>query len=285
MADVGRRRADSPRGARARIVLLGESVARGTFYDSAVTPAGMLQTMLNSVFPPDGVEVVDLARNNLSLDGLRGLAAECLALRPDACVIFAGNNWAPAGQVLLGSGVSPTESREAHRAEWAIAALRTGGVAALKRLLERVLEERAAALLDQLSTMARRIPLVIVVPEFNLQDWRCVLSEGVPSDVGSGLDRWHQLRARAIEAMDQDQLDLAEECANEMAAIDRGTTGEGPTLLADCALRRGHSEQARALLELARDARIWDIGPTSPRVFSVVQRLLRISAAERGSRW
>jgi hypothetical protein len=264
-----------PRDSRTRVVFLGESVGRGTFYDPAVNPAGMLQTMLHSVILPNDVEVVDLARNNLSLDGLRVLASECMALRPDACVIFAGNNWSPTSQVLLGSGANPIESRDARSAEWAISALRAGGIAELKGLLERILQQRTAALLEQLTAMAQRIPLVVVIPEFNLADWRCVLSAGVPSSGSSGLERWHELRARAVETLHLGQLELSEQCASEMSDIDGGTTGEGSTLLADCALRRGHVERARALLERARDARIWDIGPTSPRAFSMVQRMLR----------
>src|SRR5688572_24320491 len=55
-----------------RVVLLGESVARGYFYDPAVTPARVLEEMLRSAGSQD-THVVDLARSDLTLGPLRRL--------------------------------------------------------------------------------------------------------------------------------------------------------------------------------------------------------------------
>jgi hypothetical protein len=69
-----------------RVVLVGESVARGYLFDPAITFAGMLEAAL-------GVEVVDLARTDLTAIELPALFEALPALEPDAVVLFAGNNW------------------------------------------------------------------------------------------------------------------------------------------------------------------------------------------------
>ena len=69
-----------------RVVLVGESVARGYLFDPAITFARMLEAML-------GVEVVDLARTDLTAIELPALFEALPAFEPDAVVLFAGNNW------------------------------------------------------------------------------------------------------------------------------------------------------------------------------------------------
>ena len=81
-ADVGR----IPRKSGPRAVLVGESVARAYLFDPAVTLAGMLAAALR-------VEVVDLARTDLTAEQLPPLFDALPALDPDAIVLFAGNNW------------------------------------------------------------------------------------------------------------------------------------------------------------------------------------------------
>ncbi|HVQ40430.1 MAG TPA: hypothetical protein VMS31_23010, partial [Pyrinomonadaceae bacterium] len=51
-----------PKGSRRRVVLLGESVARGLLYDPQFNPALALQEILNTACGPSDIEVVDLAR-------------------------------------------------------------------------------------------------------------------------------------------------------------------------------------------------------------------------------
>src|SRR5215212_6684883 len=84
------------KGPRRRIVLVGESVARGLLFDPQFTPAQALQQMMNVACGPAKAEVVDLARTDLSHKELHELIRQALHLEPDALVIFAGNNWLPA---------------------------------------------------------------------------------------------------------------------------------------------------------------------------------------------
>jgi hypothetical protein len=51
-----------------------------------------LQMILEEQFGKDQIEVIDLARTNLSYQ-LRDLSLAALQLEPDIAVFFAGNNW------------------------------------------------------------------------------------------------------------------------------------------------------------------------------------------------
>ena len=55
-----------------RIVFLGESAARGYFYDPDFAPAVVLQALLRSVPGTRDIDVVDLARSNIDPTGILG---------------------------------------------------------------------------------------------------------------------------------------------------------------------------------------------------------------------
>lgn len=80
------------KGSKRRILLIGESVARGYLYDPDFTPALALQMMLDAQFGEGEVEIIDLARIGISYK-VRELALAALRLEPDMAIIFAGNNW------------------------------------------------------------------------------------------------------------------------------------------------------------------------------------------------
>src|SRR6185503_6296362 len=82
-----------PKGNRKRVLLIGESVARGYLYDPQYTPAMALETILGSQLGEGGVEVIDLARKDMGLTAMAEMAQSALLLEPDAVLIFSGNNW------------------------------------------------------------------------------------------------------------------------------------------------------------------------------------------------
>src|SRR5580698_3343103 len=88
-ANLGRIEA---KGTKKRILLIGESVARGYLYDPQFTCAMALEKVLHAQMGQDAVEVIDLARTNLGFE-VQDLAVAALELEPDAVVIFSGNNW------------------------------------------------------------------------------------------------------------------------------------------------------------------------------------------------
>ena len=256
-ADVDR----IPAKAGPRVVLLGESVARGYLFDPSVTPAGVLSMLLG------GVEVVDLARTDLGLPGLRALFDGLPALEPDAIVLFAGNNWY--------SLVFELEDLDK-----LAGALRRDGYAGYRRVfLDEILMPRARAVLDALAQTAAEfaLPVVVVVPEFNLLDWRAEASAEVPVLPRDANLRWLDTRRQAERALAGGDRDDALRLALELCALDGGTSPVGPSLAA-----AARPAEARVWRERARDALVGVPVAHSPRCPAVVQALLRERSAQHG---
>ncbi len=255
-----------------RIVLLGESVARGFLYDPVYTPARSLAAMLAASPLPWQTEVVDLARTSLQAADLIRLLHSSVRLQPDAILVFAGNNWREDSRL---------RTPEACRAAATI--LRKDGVAGLRRHLEDGLEQLVESYARQFEAFARetRIPVVFLIPEFNLEDWRPedpFLAPLLPAERHREWLAHMQLAALALERGD---LITAETEANLAMETDQGTAMGSVRLLADCRLRQNRMDEARRLLEQARDAHIWDASAQSPRAPDIVIRGLR-RMAERG---
>lgn len=259
-----------PKSTKKRIVLLGESVARGYLYDPQFTPAMALEHMLRPNFKDSGVEVLDLARTDqgLGLGKLATAAAELL--NPDAVVIFAGNNWG------LGSGTLPPFSRK--DVPFLDSALRERGIVGIKQWIELQLAETIRRVIRDVASFyeSRKIPLLWIIPEFNLGDWRDPI-QNAPYLPGNRNLEWIASGEKATEALEAGDIGPALECAKKMIALDGGVCGAGFYLLAECSLRKGDFEAARHNLEHARDAVIWDssIGTYSPRPYTVAQNILR----------
>ena len=262
-----------PRTQARRVLLLGESVARGFFYDPHFTPAQVLEQQLRSHW--GAVEVIDLARTNMNLEELEQLGSQARALQPDAVVVFAGNNWnfletwkprAPAEMAPLAS------------------ALRQGGVPALRQYVEERLKQGVAALVEKFAGFYQRegVPVVWLVPEFNLVDWQDPPA-GAPWLRGTSGERWFGCWQEARLALGRGEVEVAAGLAAELIALDQGCWSAGEMLLAECHRLRGDEvEIRRTHLERARDAALWDLIPYSPRPFAASQETLRRTVARLG---
>lgn len=265
-ANVGRIEA---KGNRLRILLLGESVARGYLYDPLFNMAGALEEVLQSQLGEDSVEVIDLARTNLGHD-LKELAVSALLLEPDAAIIFAGNNW-------NARYYSPHPyDRAALDAQ-----MRRHGVPGLKRCFEERLAEQGRSGVEEIASLyqAKGVPLVWMVPEFNLGDWRDPVAIAPYLSRGANQE-WLTLWDGAHVALRDGDFETAATLAKRMVQLDGGTTATGLYILAECSQRLGDLVACRRYLELARDATIWDCSRAiSPRPYTVTQEVLREEAA------
>jgi hypothetical protein len=263
-----------PKDSRKRILLLGESVARGTCYDPFFTPAMALDRILSCILS-EPLEVIDLARTDIGLYELRGLIESSLALSPDAMVIFAGNNWRlPKGTVNF--DLAELASKVERAGDWApiTAWVREevrSGVRTLLALLHRIITER-------------RIPVVFLLPEFNLLDWKNELCGQAPTASGADLVAWEDWRKQAEESLAKGNIDRATELAQRMVTVDRGTLPVGYEILARCKLKLGEVGPARRFYELARDSSHSLPINLPPRCYSIIQELLRQEAPGCGVR-
>jgi len=264
------------KGTKRRIVLIGESVARGYLYDPLFTPAKVLEKILKPHFSEAGIEVIDLARLSLLQNELLELAHSALALEPDAVVIFAGNNW--------GLGFSSSVNDTDYRRSVATVA-RERGVAGLKRFAEERLKHEIQQLVKTVASLyqAQEIPLLWIIPEFNLRDWRDP-ETNAPYLTQSANREWMALWQEARQALQNDDLTAAATCAEKMVELDQGICVAGLYLLADCCRRTGDHQTERHYLERARDALIWDnTGYVPSRSYTVVQATLRDEVAKYGN--
>lgn len=255
-----------------RVVLLGESVARAYLYDPAVTVASVLEANIRDIPGLERASVVDLAQSDLTPDRLVPMFDMLPALEPDAIVLFAGNNW-------------HNFTLDLDDLEALANAIREDGYAGCRRVfVQQLLAPRARRILDRLASSAGefRIPVVVIVPEFDLMDWGPEPTSLAPLLHGGGNVEWLLARDRAGRAMLEGDLAAATSAAAQMIAIDRGTCGVGHWILGRAAAARGETAEARARLEAARDAVCGTLVPHSPRCPSEVQAVLRQAAAEHG---
>ncbi|HET7085480.1 MAG TPA: hypothetical protein VFI23_11965 [Rhizomicrobium sp.] len=259
-----------PKKARWRVVLVGESVARGFLYDPDFNPAMALEAMLKAQLGERGIDVIDLAKSNQTQRELKSMIGQCLALRPDVIVAFAGNNWRPQ----LGERDIPFVEN----------LLRTDGVPGMKAYLDVRREEAARHLVRQASSVLgpRNVKLIWVVPEFNLQDWTDPVS--CAPLLGGGDNRvWRDLAQSARQALQARDFALAETLATRMMELDGGTTSVSPRILVECHRAKGDAVATRRFLEMCRDAEGWNPGFSySPRISTALQDILREAAAIPG---
>ena len=263
-----------PKGSRYRIVLLGESVARGYLYDPHFNPALALQAMMNSACGASEIEVIDLARTDLTHKLLQDMINSALHLEPDALVIFSGNNWHP----LL-------NPRDDEILDMTSALREAGSWRAIKELMEATLAAKAKETLRALGkiTYAHRIPVVLVLPEFNLADW-LTDCDCPPMLNSNDTAAWLKARGEAEELLKGDRWEQAEPLGRRMMELDEGTAAAGANILAEVSRRRGDHAAAKTFFELARDASVCWPFRLSPRCFSVIQQTIRGHAAAHGVR-
>ncbi|MFL6282406.1 MAG: hypothetical protein ACJ74Q_04495 [Pyrinomonadaceae bacterium] len=251
------------KGSKLRVVLIGESVARGYLYDPAFTPAMALEMILGPRFGKDEIEIIDLARTNLSCAMLRDVATNALLLEPDVTIIYAGNNWGatfpgPAGIAGLDEAVSKN------------------GIKGAKQVSEKQIRRMARHAVKAVSAayQSKGVPLVWMIPEFDLGDWRDPVTNA--PHLASGLNReWLDLLGEAQGAMRDGDYARAEEMGGRMVEIDEGVSVAGLYVLADCRRHAGDVEGERKHLEAALDVVSWDFSRmVYPRTYSASREVL-----------
>ena len=259
-ADVGR---IEPKNEKIRVLLIGESVARGYLYDPVFNPAIALQMILEEQFGEGQVEVIDLARTNLGFQILE-VAINALQMEPDLAIVFAGNNWYISEP--LPSGIAEIDD-----------AIGKHGIAGAKRAIDAELGRTAKRVVNEICTAYEKkgVPLVWMIPEFNLRDWRDPLTNA--PYLPDGLNKeWLQLMDEAECALRDRDLTRAEMLAKRMVEIDGGVCVAGLYILAECRRHANDIESERNYLSLARDATSWDLSrETVPRPYSAMQNAVR----------
>lgn len=263
-ADVAR---IEPNGEKLRVLLIGESVARGYLYDPVFNPAMALQMILDAQLGEGKAEVIDLARTNLGFQIL-DVALNALQMEPDMAIVFAGNNWCIS---------EPLASEIAEFDE----AIGKHGIVASKDVIDNQLVRTSKHIVNQICSAyaSKGVPVAWMIPEFNLRDWQDPLTSAPYLSVDLN-KQWFELHDEAQSALRDQDFARTASLAEQMIEIDRGLCVAGYYILAACSRKRNDIEAERKYLTLARDATSWDLSKTIvPRPYSVMQDAVREEAS------
>jgi hypothetical protein len=251
-----------------RVVLIGESCARGWPLDPLFNCASALTAYLRSVSGGDDVEVVDLARNGIKPAGLLAVLQASMALEPDACVIFASNNFR-------------VDTRELDVAAVAAELTASRRWRSVVPHVERILRRQLATWMADMAGILRacRVPAVFVIPGENLQD------QHLPCDLYNPLldsrdQIAHEELLTGIETLaNNGEWDAVETRARALVALEDGCSVAGLQWLGRAAVARKANAEAVSCFEQAREIAFLGIHAYAPRLDE-----LRIRAAEQGFR-
>lgn len=259
---------------RRRVVLLGESVARGYLYDPYYTVAGELEAILNGVGGLENTEVIDLARISIGMDDLLEVLHSCTALEPDMVVIFAGNNWAFD---MLGGLME-------HDYERLFSIFKKDLYAGVKCFLDEKFSQIVSMFLKTVSEsfVGKGVPVVFVIPEFNLKDWRSSHAEHVASWLpDNGMEEWLAAKREAESALQNKKADRLRACAMRMIALN-SSNPLGHELLARYYIVTEQYTNARTCYEAARDTVIINGVITTPRCYKAIRDSILAIAPKLG---
>ncbi|MHA4810744.1 hypothetical protein ACX0G9_21740 [Flavitalea flava] len=266
-----------PKKDKTRVLLLGESVARGYFYDPYYTVALELEGILNKLPEARGqeMEVIDLARTNLRMDGLTALVRGCTALDPDAVVIFAGNNWFPN----LRDAMTDSDYKKMYQR------FREDSFGGLKSFLEEKFREMIRSFLKEIEQTLtfKNIPVVFIIPGFNLKDWKSDhIGKSLPWLPDDAVTKWLEARAAAESAWADREWERMGASAAEMVTIDPFNP-HGYELLAEYFIVNRKWSDARKCLETCRDSILVNRGGNNhPRCFGIIRDTLLEEAGGAG---
>lgn len=248
-----------------RIVLLGESVARGWPVDPGYNPALSLQKIFDKA--GSDVEIVDLARTNCGISDLKKLAFECLDLKPDALVVFGGNNWIINCQKQFNADRGLIEA--------VIDEIDQGNYEALKQGIQEVVFREAEEFFNMLSKISREQNLLtfVVNPEFNLMDWRSNDLEKLPLFNADKVSDWYQICSDTSDALKNGAVERASSLSDQLISL-FPSNPYGYELKAECCLRNGDIYGARRYLRDAIENKIYQT--SCPGITMTLQEQIRM---------
>jgi hypothetical protein len=260
-----------------RVVLFGESAAAGYLYAPAVTLAKLLAGTLDAA-APGPTEVIDLARTNETLLGLAETVEAAIQIQPDLLVLFAGNNWNLLETPEL-SAAAPSTAARVRFAELLAQGLGRPVAEARRRIAE-----RANAALDRIAALARAIgvPVVIVIPEVNLDDWENL--QPIAGLDAEATTRWHRLLAAGRAALGRGDAPTAALSARAMLRLDGGLCPTGYRLLGRALQKLGRIDEAASAFRAEIDAAAYPLLANlgAPQATSQTAEILDAAADRHG---
>ena len=253
------------KSSKKRVIFLGESVARGYFYDPLYNPCKELNDLLCKNNKND-YEVIDLARTDLNYKMLLQLIKESKQLEPDMIVIFGGNNW-DCSDLWEGT---PLEIADR---------MKKGGMKSVLDYFNEGLVEKVKKLygyLDELF-MKKGIPVVFVIPEFNLLDWKDT-DIGLPWDKDTDHSKWLSYMKRLQKRLENHDYENVICEALENSDLNQKLSVWELNILAEAYRASGKNGEALECKRRAKDVAVLYPKISTPRTVTAVQEALRKEA-------
>ncbi len=253
-----------------RIVLIGESVARGFLYDPYLTPAMILEKSLNVKIGKCNFEVIDLARTAIGIDQLIKLSEQSLLLEPDMIVMYAGNNWIRRPDELDKAEIAQILMNHKDTAQ------RIG------KAREKQIEADVNQLMSVLSgiSKSRNIPIMFMVPGVNLVDWSHNLgNEYFPLQTKNALEIY-KIKDKIEENLDLNNYAQAKELIEQLISYEPNCA-IGYELKGKLLLRENKYDDAVLQYTKAHDTDIY-IPVSVPGCTTFCQNVIKSKANEFG---
>jgi hypothetical protein len=272
---------------RKRLILLGESVARGYLFDPYFNPAMCLEQLLTQSGAIDA-EVIDLAKVSIGIEELTTLTHDCLEAEPDAIIVFAGNNWFNSLRKALPNDL--VAELEASIEKYSSVSsngklhLNNTVLGNIQAAIEARMLEITNTYIDILANIAatRKIPVVFIVPEFNLLDWKSTDTEQILFRLpDEDLKNWLSYKTRAEALLAGNNYTEAAAWARKMIDTDMSHP-LGYELLSQYYLHTNNMPMAAESLEAARDTSVFCRSTGQARIYKVIQKALTESAPDKG---
>lgn len=258
-----------------RVGFFGESVAAGYLLAPHLTPAMVLQKLLNKAFPDQLVEVLDFSKTNESLGPMIETAKASVQLDLDMMIFFAGNNWPLMEVPQLTPFLPSIDVRQTLGRIY-----KEKGVFGVKEAEMSHLGQKVARKLNVLGAWLQQqnIPAVWLIPEVNLVDWDHYQPPPIQQD--ADLKRWYALLEQAKAALVDGQYDTTIDTAWEMLALDEGTCPVGYRLLGLAYLELGQSEKAKQAFHFEVQAQGYTASCFlgAPQVTQHLKKLIELTA-------
>ncbi len=253
------------KGKKKRVLFLGESVARGYFYDPLYNPCSELNVLFQENIA-EPYEIIDLARTDLNYEMLIQLIEEAQQLEPDAVVIFAGNNW----------DCSELWTRKPLEVAYKI---QNEGIGVILEYFNEKLTEQVEILYRLLNELFinHEIPVVFVIPEFNLLDWEDV-DIGIPWGVDTNHAEWLKYMQTMENLYQEGKYEQVINEALKFSTLEKKLSSRELNLLAKTYKSLGNREKEQICRKRAKDVAILYPKINTPRVVSAVQDALRKEA-------
>ncbi|UII33608.1 hypothetical protein LVD17_07220 [Fulvivirga ulvae] len=250
-----------------RIVLIGESVARCTHFPHEYCAARVVEKMLAESIPDRKIEVVDLAKEGMRFEQLMEVVSESVLLSPDMVIVFAGNNWQPGSSLGTPYNFNMLQ--------------KTVGTSEQTQFIKDTLTDSLKSNINDFKELLTginaeyNIPVLYVMPEFNLGDFKPARKEYVSHFLpGNKMKIWSEAYDSCLHAEDSGDWEEVKKIAGKMMDIDV----EHPfayEMMAKYFEHNGDLYQRRIFLEQLKDkALINAIGTSAPRRFSIIRELV-----------